>query len=178
MTRITTLAAAAALALSSLGAGAQTGADDPQHADGRSARESGNFPASRSMRAADRAADQESHSKGYPAASDPLPGTYNRGHDARGDYNRGHDGRSTYNRGDEGHNGYAQRDWQTYGYEHRWQRGDRLPPEYRSNSYVVDDWRGHHLYAPPRGYHWVQQGNDYLLVAIATGIIASVLLNQ
>jgi len=36
---------------------------------------------------------------------------------------------------------------------------------------VVNDWRGHRLSAPPRGYHWVQTGSDYVLVAIATGII-------
>lgn len=60
----------------------------------------------------------------------------------------------------------------------RWQRGDRLPPEYRDRQYVVSDWRGHHLSAPPRGYHWVQSGSDYLLVAIATGIIAQLLLNR
>jgi Ni/Co efflux regulator RcnB len=58
-----------------------------------------------------------------------------------------------------------------------WQRGDRLPYEYRHRNYVVDDWRGHHLRPPPRGYQWVQDGGDYLLVAIATGIIAEVLLN-
>ena len=38
--------------------------------------------------------------------------------------------------------------------------------------------RGHHLRQPPRGYHWVQSGNDFLLVAITTGVIASILLNQ
>ena len=51
-------------------------------------------------------------------------------------------------------------------------------PQYRSRQYVVDDWRGHHLSAPPRGYHWVQAGGDYVLAAIATGVIASILLNQ
>jgi len=56
--------------------------------------------------------------------------------------------------------------------------GGRLPQEWRSRQYVVDDWRGHHLSAPPRGYQWVQTGSDYVLVAIATGIIASILLNQ
>ena len=59
-----------------------------------------------------------------------------------------------------------------------WHRGERLPPEYNSRYYVVDDWRGHHLQRPPSGYHWVQSGSDYLLVAIATGIIASVILGQ
>lgn len=57
-------------------------------------------------------------------------------------------------------------------------RGERLPREYRHNNYVVDDWRGHHLSPPPRGYHWVQTGSDYVLVAIATGIIMQILLNQ
>ncbi|CAN5789662.1 hypothetical protein BH11PSE8_BH11PSE8_08140 [soil metagenome] len=64
------------------------------------------------------------------------------------------------------------------GPDHRFYRGGYLPPEYRGRQYVVDDWRGHRLSAPPRGYHWVQSGGDYILVAIATGIIASILLNQ
>jgi Ni/Co efflux regulator RcnB len=59
-----------------------------------------------------------------------------------------------------------------------YQRGGRLPPEYRHRQYVVDDWRGHRLSQPPRGYHWVQAGGDYLLVAIATGVIAQVLLGR
>lgn len=61
---------------------------------------------------------------------------------------------------------------------YRFYRGGRLPSEYRNRQYVVDDWRDHHLRRPPRGYHWVQAGPDYLLVAIATGVIASILLNQ
>jgi Ni/Co efflux regulator RcnB len=61
---------------------------------------------------------------------------------------------------------------------HNWYRGSRLPPEYHSRHYVVEDWRGHHLSAPPRGYHWVQAGSDYLLVAIATGVIAQLLLSN
>ena len=50
--------------------------------------------------------------------------------------------------------------------------------QYRDRQYIVSDWRGHHLSPPPRGYYWVQQGGDYLLVAIATGIIAQLLLNS
>jgi len=61
---------------------------------------------------------------------------------------------------------------------HRFQKGDRLPPEYRGRQYVVEDWREHHLSAPPRGYHWVQSGGDYVLAAVATGIILQVLLNN
>jgi len=64
------------------------------------------------------------------------------------------------------------------GPDHRFRRGDRLPPEYHNRNYVVDDWHDHHLSAPPRGYHWVQVGGDYVLVAIATGIIVQLLLNH
>jgi Ni/Co efflux regulator RcnB len=70
------------------------------------------------------------------------------------------------------------RDERGAGPDHDFRRGDRLPPEYRNRSYVVDDWRAHHLSAPPRGYHWVQTGADYVLVAIATGIILQLLLNN
>ena len=34
------------------------------------------------------------------------------------------------------------------------------------------------LSAPPRGYQWVQSGSDYILIAIATGIIAQLLLSH
>lgn len=64
------------------------------------------------------------------------------------------------------------------GPDHAFYRGQRLPPEYRNRQYVVDDWRGHHLNAPPRGYHWVQTGGDYVLVAISTGIILQMLLGN
>src|SRR5450759_50469 len=64
------------------------------------------------------------------------------------------------------------------GPDHAFRRGQRLPMEYRNRQYVVDDWRGHHLSAPPRGYHWVQTGGDYVLVAIATGVILQLLLNN
>lgn len=64
------------------------------------------------------------------------------------------------------------------GPDQNWHRGDRLPPEYRNRNYVVDDWRAHNLNAPPRGYHWVQHGSDYILASIATGIIAQLLLNH
>jgi Ni/Co efflux regulator RcnB len=97
---------------------------------------------------------------------------------------RGFDNRRGYdNRAYEPRNyGYQEGGWRGRGRgvgpSQSWYRGDRLPPQYRSRHYVVDDWRGHHLYAPPRGYQWVQSGGDYLLVAVATGIIASILLNQ
>jgi len=67
------------------------------------------------------------------------------------------------------------RDHADYGYRH-WRRGDRLPDYYR-NHYRGVDWRRHRLRPPPRGYHYVRDDRgDYLLVAIATGVILGVIL--
>ncbi len=74
--------------------------------------------------------------------------------------------------------GDDRRDERGAGPNHDFRRGGRLPYEYRSRQYVVEDWRSHRLSAPPRGYHWVQTGNDYVLVAIATGVILQLLLNN
>lgn len=59
----------------------------------------------------------------------------------------------------------------------RWNRGERLPPAYRSSGYYVD-YRQYGYRAPPRGYQYVRVDNDVVLVAIATGVISSILLNQ
>lgn len=64
------------------------------------------------------------------------------------------------------------------GPNHSFYPGNRLPLYWQSRQYVVDDWRGHRLSVPPRGYHWVQSGSDYLLVAITTGIILQLLLGD
>ncbi len=66
------------------------------------------------------------------------------------------------------------------GNRYEMRRGAYLPQQYRGDRYVVSDWQQRRLYAPPRGQHWVStgNGNDYALVAIATGLIAAVLLNN
>ena len=69
-------------------------------------------------------------------------------------------------------------DYRGGGPRHDLRRGQRLGHEYRTTTYVVSDWRERRLSAPPRGHHWVQAGNDYVLAAIATGIIAQVLLSN
>lgn len=65
-----------------------------------------------------------------------------------------------------------------YGYDRHFQRGQRLPVAYRGQGYIVNDWRSHRLQAPPRGHQWVQVGRDQMLVAIATGVIAQLILSQ
>ena len=64
------------------------------------------------------------------------------------------------------------------GPDHRWVKGSRVPPQYRAHGYVVNDWRGHRLSAPPRGSRWIQNGGDYLLVAIASGVIAQIVFGN
>jgi Ni/Co efflux regulator RcnB len=57
-------------------------------------------------------------------------------------------------------------------------RGGHIPREYYNRVYVINDYRLHHLSKPPHNHQWVQVGADYALIAIATGIIASIVLNN
>jgi len=58
----------------------------------------------------------------------------------------------------------------------RFHRGDRVPTEYRHRG--MHNWRAQHLSAPARDQQWVQVGSDYALIAIATGVIAQLVLNR
>lgn len=59
-----------------------------------------------------------------------------------------------------------------------WRRGAYLPPSYRDRSYYVSDYGRYGLRPPPRGYYWYRSGNDYLLAAVATGLILDVIINH
>jgi len=96
-------------------------------------------------------------------ARQPDRRDWNNQHDRR-DFGRAHEQERSKGRG--------------VGPNFEYYRGDRLPVEYRHRNYVVEDWREHRLSAPPRGYHWVQYGADYALIAIATGVIAQILLGR
>ncbi|VVD64923.1 hypothetical protein PPN31114_00298 [Pandoraea pneumonica] len=58
-----------------------------------------------------------------------------------------------------------------------WRKGDRMPQQYRDRQYVVENYRDYHLPPPRRGYQWVGVGGDFLLVAIASGVIADMVVN-
>jgi len=58
---------------------------------------------------------------------------------------------------------------------HVWVRGERFYPV-AGRSFIVGDWSRYHLRRPPYGYHWVRYGDDFLLVALGTGLIADMLL--
>jgi Ni/Co efflux regulator RcnB len=57
-------------------------------------------------------------------------------------------------------------DWRNGGHIARgdWNRGHRI------------DYRHYHLRKPPRGYEWREVDGNYVLAAVATGLIASIML--
>lgn len=99
---------------------------------------------------------------------------------SRDDRNDRHGYQSDYRRDDRGNRFDGRQDGRAYYASNRYEvrQGAYLPQEYRSDRYVVNDWQQRRLSAPPRGSHWVSAGNDYVLAAIATGLIATVLLNH
>ena len=64
------------------------------------------------------------------------------------------------------------------GPQQNFHRGDRLSRAQHQKRYIVNDWRSRQLSAPPRGYHWVRTGDDYVLAAIATGVILQLMLHN
>uniref|UniRef100_B0T8E4 Putative secreted protein n=1 Tax=Caulobacter sp. (strain K31) TaxID=366602 RepID=B0T8E4_CAUSK len=95
---------------------------------------------------------------------------YEQRHDARDD--RRDDRRDhRYDRRDDRHdNRREHRD------HRRWERGQRLDARYRDNRYYVRDYHRYGLRAPPRGYRWQRVDDSYVLAAVATGLIASVII--
>ncbi|HTG38346.1 RcnB family protein [Sphingomonas sp.] len=59
----------------------------------------------------------------------------------------------------------------------QWARGQRFDRRYANNYRQIDyrSYRNRGVYAPPRGYQWVQSGNDAVLVALASGLIGAVI---
>lgn len=67
-----------------------------------------------------------------------------------------------------------------YGYHpttrgYAWRRGAYVPRAYRT--YYVQDPYYYGLYAPPRGHRWVYADGNFVLMALATGLIAGVVAN-
>jgi Ni/Co efflux regulator RcnB len=58
----------------------------------------------------------------------------------------------------------------------RWAKGQRLDARYRDHRYYVSDYRRYGLRQPPRGYRWQRVDDQFLLTAVATGLIASVII--
>lgn len=60
--------------------------------------------------------------------------------------------------------------------QHRWARGRQVPAWQRKQ--VIREHHRHGLRKPGYGQHWVKVGNDYLLVSIASGIIANLVFGR
>ncbi len=75
--------------------------------------------------------------------------------------------------GDNQHSGWAN----DRGGDHQWRRGERMGYNDWSSAQPVD-YRQHHLRHPPRGYEWRESNGRYVMAAVATGVIASIILNS
>ena len=58
-----------------------------------------------------------------------------------------------------------------------WRRGYHMRHEDWDRGHVVD-WRVRHLRRPPRGYEWREVDGNYVMAAVATGVIASIIANS
>jgi len=76
------------------------------------------------------------------------------------------------------HSHYSER-WHSHGWQARsdWRRGGRIGRDDWQRGHVVD-YRAHHLRRPPRGYAWREVDGRYVLAAVASGIIADIILNS
>ena len=66
---------------------------------------------------------------------------------------------------------------QDYNGDHSWRRGDHMGYNDWSQAAPVD-YRSHHLRHPPHGYEWRESNGKYVLAAVATGVIASIILSH
>jgi Ni/Co efflux regulator RcnB len=62
-----------------------------------------------------------------------------------------------------------------YVHHDEWKKGGRIQNEDWNRGEHVD-YRERHLRAPPDGYEWRQVDGNYVLAAVATGVIASVIV--
>lgn len=61
---------------------------------------------------------------------------------------------------------------------HRFAPGRPFPPGFYGPQYRVDDWQRRGLPEPPHGHRWSYIDGNYVLVAVATGVITSIILNN
>jgi Ni/Co efflux regulator RcnB len=60
-----------------------------------------------------------------------------------------------------------------YVHHEEWKKGAKMRDEdWKRGEHV--DYQAQHLRAPPHGYEWRQVDGNYVLAAVATGVIASV----
>jgi len=115
------------------------------------------------------AAGDRDHDRGHPGWNDRGRGHgYNDRRDDRRHYNAGYrDGRR--------HAAPPRVVYRPYGFE----RGYRYTNYYGGPVYVVNDYDRYHVRRPPYGHRWIRDDRgNLLMVAIATGIIADIVLHH
>jgi Ni/Co efflux regulator RcnB len=68
---------------------------------------------------------------------------------------------------DDHHDAYVRHD--------EWKKGYHMKDEDWHRAQPVD-YRTYHLKSPPRGYEWRSVDGNYVLAAVATGVVASVIV--
>jgi Ni/Co efflux regulator RcnB len=123
---------------------------------------------------------QDRRFDGRPGDGRPGEGRYEQRHDnGQRDHNFDRRGPHRDYRGNQDFRDGRQFDRGGFPQPHsEWRRGGRVPPEYRGRNYVVNDYRAYRLQPPPRGYQWVGVGGDYVLAAVATGVIMQIVVGQ
>ena len=96
----------------------------------------------------------------------------------RGQWNNNQQHEGRWNERSGRWNNDRHRGWgQDRGHRYNWRRGQRLG--YNDwNNYRRVDYRRYHLRQPPRGYEWRRSDDRFLLVAVSTGLIMSVILSS
>jgi Ni/Co efflux regulator RcnB len=62
-----------------------------------------------------------------------------------------------------------------YVHHDEWKKGAKMRDEdWKRGEHI--DYRERHLRAPPEGYEWREVDGNYVLAAVATGVIASVVV--
>ena len=64
---------------------------------------------------------------------------------------------------------------QSYVKHEEWHKGAKINHDDWQRGEVVD-YRTYHLKPPPRGYEWREVDGNYVLAAVATGVIASAIV--
>ena len=67
---------------------------------------------------------------------------------------------------------FAQDHHDNYVRHDEWKKGYHMKPEDWHRAQPID-YRHYHLNAPPHGYEWRSVDGNYVLAAVATGVIAS-----
>ncbi len=62
-----------------------------------------------------------------------------------------------------------------YVHHDEWKKGYHMRNEDWSRGEKID-WHHYHLRQPPHGYEWREVDGNYVLAAVATGVIASVVV--